>query len=114
MELLFADDSALLAHTEEALQSLVGHFASAFGLTISQKKTEIMYQKPPQGNYRPPKINIDGHPLNAVDQLINLSSIISNNVLITQGHGLSKACSFLGCLQKCVWQNRSLCLKMKI
>ena len=41
-ELLFADDCALLAHTEEALQHNVNRFSDAaknFGLTISLKKT---------------------------------------------------------------------------
>ena len=37
-ELLFADDSALLAHTKKALQHIVNRFSDAaknFGLTIS-------------------------------------------------------------------------------
>ena len=40
-ELLFADDCALLAHTEEALQHIVNRFSDAaknFGLNISLKK----------------------------------------------------------------------------
>ena len=44
-EMLFADDAALTAHTEEALQRLITRFAEAcndFGLTISLKKTNIM------------------------------------------------------------------------
>ena len=51
LDLLFADDCALLAHTEEALQTVVNHFAKAakaFGLTISLKKTEVLFQKPPR------------------------------------------------------------------
>ena len=46
-ELLFADDCALFAHTEEALQRIVNRFSDAaknFGLTISLKKTEVLYQ----------------------------------------------------------------------
>ena len=46
-ELLFADDCALLALTEEALQHIVNRFSDAaknFGLTISLKKTEVLYQ----------------------------------------------------------------------
>ena len=41
-ELLFADDAALVSHTEEGLQCLLSKFADAckeFGLTISIKKT---------------------------------------------------------------------------
>ena len=44
-KLLFADDCALLSHTEEALQHIVNRFSDAgknFGLTISLKKTEVL------------------------------------------------------------------------
>ncbi|KAI8484474.1 hypothetical protein Bbelb_377450 [Branchiostoma belcheri] len=53
---------ALLAHTEEALQAVVNHFATAckaFGLTISLKKTKVMYQIPPRETYVHPRISID-------------------------------------------------------
>ena len=45
-ELLFADDCALLTLTEEALRHIVNRFSDAaenFGLTISLKKTEMLY-----------------------------------------------------------------------
>ena len=48
LELLYAHDCALLAHTEEALQTSVTKFAEAaqaFGLMISIKKTEVLHQK---------------------------------------------------------------------
>ena len=47
IELLFADDCALPAHTEEALQHIVNSFSESaknFGLTISLKKTKVLYQ----------------------------------------------------------------------
>ena len=50
-DLLFADDCALLAHTEEALQHIVDRFSDAaknFGLAISLKKTEVLYQPSPR------------------------------------------------------------------
>ena len=46
-EMLFADDAAITAHTEIALQELINCFAHArsqFGLTISIKKTNILGQ----------------------------------------------------------------------
>ncbi len=46
-EMLFADDAALTAHTEEALQHLISSFARAsdeFGLTMSLKKSSVMGQ----------------------------------------------------------------------
>ena len=44
-EMLFADDAAVVSHTEEGLQNLITSFSNAckgFGLTISVKKTEVM------------------------------------------------------------------------
>ena len=117
--LLFANDCALLAHTEEVLQIVVNHFTDAvqaFGLTISLKKTEVMYQKPPEGTYDPPKISIGGHQLNAVDQFTYLGSVISNDATVTKDvdHRLSKANSSFGRLQKRVWQNHFLRISTKI
>ena len=48
-KLLFADDCAFLAHTEETLQHIVNCFSDAaknFDLTISLKETEVCYQPP--------------------------------------------------------------------
>ena len=62
-ELHFADDCALLAHTETALRHLVNHLSDeskAFGLNISLKKSEELYQPPPMENYSPPHITNDG------------------------------------------------------
>ena len=56
-ELLLADDCALLDQTEEALQHIVKRFsdtAKNFGLTISLKKTEVLYQLRPREAYSPP------------------------------------------------------------
>ncbi|CAH1266354.1 Hypp3340 [Branchiostoma lanceolatum] len=119
LDLLFADDCALLAHTEEALQTVVNHFAEAckaFGLTISLKKTEVMYQKPPRGTYTPPQISIDGQSLNAVEHFTYLGSVISNDATVTKDvdSRLGKACSSFGRLQKRVWKNHSLRLSTKI
>ena len=45
--MLFADDAALVSHTQEGLQCLMDRFFKAwneFALTISIKKTEVMAQ----------------------------------------------------------------------
>ena len=81
-EMLFAEDCALLAHTEEALQHIVTRFSDAaknFGLTISLKKTEVLYQPPPRVAYSPPHISIDGTNQNAVEYFTYLGSVISND-----------------------------------
>ena len=52
-DLLFADDAALVAHTERALQCITSCFANGtqlFGLEVSLKKTEVLYQPAP-GKY---------------------------------------------------------------
>ncbi len=51
LDLLFADDAALVAHTEQALQRLTSCFADAcrlFGLEVSLKKTEVLHQPAPK------------------------------------------------------------------
>ena len=87
IELLFADDCALLAHTEEALQQIVDHFPDAaknVGLTISLKKTEVVYQPPLREAYSPPHISIDGTNLNAVEHFTYPGSVISNDVTVSK------------------------------
>ncbi|XP_076455521.1 uncharacterized protein LOC143290119 [Babylonia areolata] len=101
------------SHGSQSQEQVVNHFADAaraFGLTISLKKTEIMYQAPLHGTYAPTKIYIDGHQLNAVEHFTYLGSIISNDATISKDvdHRLSKSSSSFGRLQKRVWQNHSL------
>ena len=86
-ELLFADDCAPLALTEEALQHIVNRFSDAaknFGLTISLKKTAVLYQPPPHEAYSPPHISIDGTKLNAVEHFTYLGSVIFSNATVSK------------------------------
>ena len=79
-ELLFVDDCTLPAHTEEALQFIVNHFSDAAkNLTLTLKKTEVLYQAPPWDAYSPPHISIDGTNLTAVEHFTYLGCVISNN-----------------------------------
>ena len=51
-ELLYADDADFVAHTEEDMQTLMDRFSeacTAFGLTISLKKTKMMFTPAPWG-----------------------------------------------------------------
>ena len=70
-EHLFADDAALVAHTERATQRFTSCFANPtdlFGLEVSLKKTEVLHQPAPQDEYHPPSISIKQTKLNAVQQ----------------------------------------------
>ena len=86
-ELLFADDCARLAHTEEALQHIVNRFSDAaknFDLTISLKKTEVLYQFPQREEYSPPQISINSTNLNAVEHFTYLGNVISNDATVNK------------------------------
>ena len=118
-ELLFADDCALLAHMEEALQHIVNRFSDAaknFGLTISLKKTEVLYQPPPRVAYSPPHTSIDGTNLNAMEHFTYLGSVISKDATVSKDLDkcLSKASSFFGRQSTRVWQSHSLRLSTRI
>ena len=104
-QLLFADDCAVLAHAEEALQHIVNRFSDASensGLTISLRKTEVLYQLPPRMVYSPPHISIDDTNLNAVEHFTYLGSVISNDATVSKDldNRLSKASSSFGRLSK--------------
>ena len=104
-DLLYAEDCALLAHTEEALQPIVTCFAqaaTAFGLTIRLKKTEVIYQKPPRAVFLPPNFNIDWHQLNAVEHFAYLRSVIYNDATTLKDvdNRTAKPSSCCGRLQK--------------
>ena len=104
---------------EEALQHIIISFsdtAKNFGLTISLKKTEVLYLPPPRETYSPPHISIDGTNLNAVEHLTYLGGVISNDATVSKNldNHSSKASSSFGRLSKREWQSHSLRLSTKI
>lgn len=116
-ELLYADDAAITAHTEEALQRLINRFADAcsnFGLTISLKKTQIMCQDVSSA----PNISIGNHTLEVVDKFTYLGSTLSNNLSLEDelNARIGKAATAMARLAKRVWDNTMLTsnTKMKV
>jgi hypothetical protein len=114
-ELLFADDAALVAHSEDELQLLMNKFSYAckqFGLTISIKKTKVMGQDVES----PPHIMVDGSPLEAVDNFTYLGSTTTNQLSldVELSSRIGKAAAMLSSLSKRVWDNNKLTLKTKI
>ncbi|KAL8615669.1 hypothetical protein ACOMHN_034819 [Nucella lapillus] len=82
LEALFADDGALMAHTESALQLIVSKFAEAsrlFGLTISLSKTEVLFQPSPLTTGHHPFISTKGTELKTVKEFKYLGSVISSD-----------------------------------
>ena len=80
-ELLFADDSALVAHSAEEMQNIVDVFSNAsptFGLKINIDKTDVLYQ-PNSTRTRDEDIMVDANKLNSVIEFTYLGSTISND-----------------------------------
>jgi len=118
-DLLFADDCALNAGTQLDMQQSMDLFSSAcdnFGLLISIKKTEVMYQPAPKKPYIEPSISVNGQKLHAVDRFTYLGSTLSRVVLIDDeiASRIAKASSAFGRLQTNVWQRRGIRLETKL
>ena len=112
-DLLFADDAALVAHSERALQHITSCFAEAarlFGLEVSLKKTEVLHQPAPREEYRPPHITIGETELKTVHQFTYLGCTITSDAKIDRevDNRLARANSAFGRLYKRVWNNKHL------
>ena len=113
-EMLFADDAAITAHTETALQELINRFAHAcsqFGLTISIKKTNILGQDVSSA----PSISIGDCTLDVVEDFTYLGSNISSNLSLDTelNMRIGKASTAMARLTKRVWENTMLTIKTK-
>ncbi|PIK57594.1 hypothetical protein BSL78_05502 [Apostichopus japonicus] len=113
--MLFADDAALVSHTNDGLQRLMDQFAYAckeFALTISIKKTEVMTQDAPI----PPTISVNDSRLETVDNFRYLGSIISSNVSLDAeiNARIGNAAAVMSKLQNRVWENKKLTLNTKM
>ncbi|KAJ8333488.1 hypothetical protein SKAU_G00414960 [Synaphobranchus kaupii] len=113
--MLFADDAALISHSEEALQRLINCFALAcrdFGLTISLKKTNIMGQD--VSNV--PSICIEDYALEVVENFTYLGSTISSNLSLDGELNIriGKAATMMAQLSKRAWENTMLTTNTKM
>jgi len=118
-DFLFADDCALNAGSETEMQVSMDKFSAAcdnFGLTISTKKTEVMYQPSPSTPYQEPAIMVKGQKLQAVDQFTYLGSTLSRAVNIDAevSNRLAKASSAYGRLRINVWDRRGISTTTKL
>ena len=118
-ELLYADDCAIVAHTEEDLQRLTDSLSTAtkrFGLTISIKKTEVLFQPSVGTGKKTPEILIDGKTLNNADSFTYLGSILSasNSLDKEISSRIAKASASFGRLRKHVWNERGLRKETKL
>ena len=111
--MLFADNAALAAHTEEALQRLLNCFARAcneFGL--SRKKTKIMGQNV---SYIP-NISIGDYTFEVVHTLTYLGSTTASNFSLYSklNSRIGKAATAMARLGRRVWKNFILIINTKM
>lgn len=113
--MLFTDDAAVAAHSQEHLQTLMDRFAQAcqdFSLTISLKKTKAMGQ----GTETPSSIIINNYTLEAGSTFTYLGSTITNNLSLDAeiSSRIGKAASTFGKLTARVWDNGQLTAHTKV
>ena len=75
IDLLFADDAALVAHTEQAMRRITSCLADTsrlFGLDFSLKKTEGLHQPVPLDEQRQPQVTIGDFELTSAQQFTYL------------------------------------------
>ena len=107
-ELDFADDAAVLAHSESKLQALIDRLQNAwekFSLTISVKKIVVMAQ----GVKNPPVIKLSNTPLEVVSKFCYLgSTTIECSTLDDEiNTRIGKAATTFGRLTKRAWGTQS-------
>ena len=114
-DMLFADDAAIVTHTEQDLQSLMDRFSQAckdFSLTISLKKTNVLGQDTED----PPSITIDDYELEVVKEFTYLGSNITNNISLDTeiDRRIGKAATTVSRLNTRVWTNSKLSTRTKM
>ena len=118
-EFFFADDMAKGAPTEEKMQKGVDHVSNScdnYDLTISIKKTEVVYQPAPGKPYKEPTITVKGQKLLVVDKFTYLGSTLSRVVHIDDevNPRIVKASAAFGRLRGSVWDRSGIRLDTKL
>jgi Reverse transcriptase (RNA-dependent DNA polymerase) len=116
-DLLFADDCALIAHSQDSAQQLFDRFACAarrFGITISLNKAEVMFQ--PSSRQTAPAIKAGDTVLKVVDKFCCLGSVLSSDASIDDDISArqAKASAAYGRLTKRLWNDHGIRLATKI
>ena len=117
--MLYADDADFVTHSEEEMQFIMDRFSAsctAFGLTISIKKTKVMFTPPPGTAYIEPSIFVNGVKLEAVNTFVYLGSTMSRDGTLDAEitHRIEKASIAFGRLEERVWSDRDLKNETKI
>jgi len=118
-ELLFADDCALAAHILHEAQTLLDQFVMAsrrFGLSVSLKKTEVLFQPSPDNIYATPVVTINNTALTVAETFCYLGSHIHRTGSLDDEitARLAKATAAFGCLRKRLWDDHGIRVDTKV
>ena len=118
-EFLFADDMAKGAPTEEEMQKNVDQVSDScdsYDLTISIKKTEVVYQLAPEKPYKKPTITVKGQWMQVIDKFTYLGSTLSRVVHIYDevNARIAKASAAFGRLRGSIWDRSGIILDTKL
>ena len=100
---------------QEVVESL-SKACTNFGLTISTKKTEVLYQPAPGQPYVKPVIYVDEQALEAVEHFTYLGSTLSQSANIDKeiSNRIAKASASFGRLRQNVWDRKGLTHSTKV
>jgi len=119
-EMLFADDSALVAHDAETMQRLVDRFSKAaeqFSLKINIKKTECLFQpvKNLTAAQTPSDILVQNKNLVQTKNFVYLGSTISDSARIDSEitFRMGKASAAYAKLRERLWDNHHVSIRVK-
>ena len=115
-ELLFAYDSALVAHSAEEMQKIEYAFSDAskkFGMKFNIKKTEMLYQ-PNSTRTREEDIMVDGNKLTSVLEFTYHGSTITSKRCTDDEiqRRLAKASASFGRLHQRLWNNHPVSMRV--
>lgn len=120
LELQYADDNALVTHTED-LQVAVDAFSyahDALGLTLNARKTQVLFQPSPDHTLerKQPEITVGDTHLSSVDHFSDLGSCLSckADLDVETQVRLKSASAAFGSLRDRVFDNRNLYTNTKI
>ena len=118
-EFFFADDMAKGTPTEEKMLKGVDRVSDScdsYDLTISFKKTEVVYQPAPGKPYKEPTITVKGQRLQVVDKFTYLGSTLSRVVHIDDEvkARIAKASAAFGRLRGSIWDRSGIRLDTKL
>ena len=119
LELQYADDCALLAHSQEELQQMVtiaAELYAKFGLEINARKTEVLSWTGENAVTSTSDTLISGTPLVNTDSFKYLGSYISSDCKLDAeiNNRICQAARAYGRLQSRVFRNRDLSLRTKM